>query len=106
MIHYVLACVLWAKPDVQLVDVSVNDYGTASMQKDFNGFAFEASVIEEHMNSVKITSQKKSNSSAESYAPTDPFLRSLTIRLSADDQETSLDCEVKQSLKDLQRSPL
>ena len=104
MIHYVLACVLWAKPNVELIEVPVDQYGTATMQKDFNGFSFESSIIEEHMNSVKIT-YKKSDTSAESYAPTDPLLKSLTIRMStSDDQQASLDCEIKIKSEDLKRS--
>ena len=94
MIHYVLACVLWAKPNVDLVEVPVGEYGTATMQKDFGNFIFEGTVIEEHMNSVKIT-YKKSESSAESYAPTDPLLKSLSIRLIEAQDEATLDCEVK-----------
>lgn len=94
MIHYILACVLWAKPNVDLVEVPVDEYGVATMQKDFGNFIFEGTVIEEHMNSVKIA-YKKSESSGESYAPTDPLLKSLSIRLLAGEDEATLDCEVK-----------
>lgn len=100
MIHYVLACVLWAKPDVQLVEVPVDEYGMANMQNEFNEFTFQASIIEENMNSVKIT-DNKSASSAEAYAPMDPQLKSLTIRLQAGEQQASLDCEIKIKSQDL-----
>ena len=98
MIHYVLACVLWAKPDVQLKEVPVDDYGMANLKVDFNSFIFEASVVEERMNSVKII-LKKNLYSAEAYSVSDVQLRTLTTRMALGDDEASLDCEMKNITK-------
>ncbi len=100
MIHYALACVLWAKPNVQLVEVPVDDYGMASVQVDFNSFIFEASVMEERMNSVKII-LKKNLFSAEAYSVNDMQIKSLTTKISFGDDEASLDCEMKNITKGL-----
>ena len=98
MIHYALACILWAKPNVQLKEIPVDNNEMASLQVDFNSFIFEASVVEERMNAVKII-MKKNLFSAEAYSALDVQLRSLATKITLGDDEASLDCEIKNITK-------
>lgn len=94
MIAHVLFCILWSRPEVKLVEVPVSEYAMAKINEDFGNFVFAADVIEDKMNSVKIT-YKKDESSTDSYAPGDYQQRTLSVRLKLKEAEASLECEVK-----------
>lgn len=94
MIHFVLSCILWAKPNLKLIEVPVDEFAMATIETNFNQFRFQASVIEERMNSVKIVSLSNGYA-AEAYSPMDSQLKSLAIQLSLIKDEAKLDCEVK-----------
>ena len=94
MIHYVLFCILWAKPQTELFEVPVNEYAMADMNREFGEFQFEASIFEEKMNYVKITHlptkiMTEANSSANYQQ------RSLYNKLDVGTTEGSLDCEMR-----------
>ena len=94
MIHYVLFCVLWAKPNIELFEVPVNEYAMADMNRNFGEFNFEASVFEEKMNSVKIT-HLPTQISTQANSSSDYQQKSLYIKLDLGEEQASLDCEMK-----------
>ncbi len=96
MIHYVLFCILWSKPQVELVEVPVNEYAMAAMNKEFGEFNFEADIFEEKMNSVKIT-HLPSQISTQANASADRQQRSLYINLNLGEKQASLDCEMREA---------
>lgn len=89
----VLACVLWAQPDTRVIETPVSEYGLAQMSQNLNGMSFEADVREETLNYVQI-SIPASNLKITSYS-TGAGLKKLTVRLEAQNQPSSLDCEVR-----------
>lgn len=97
MISYVLYCILWSKPDVRITETPVSEYGVATMSEQFNQFEFEATVIEEKMNSVKIK-HLTSGYESSAYAPNDHTQRSLSIRMEIAADAATLDCEMRQKL--------
>ncbi|MEQ1722055.1 MAG: hypothetical protein ABL930_02700 [Pseudobdellovibrio sp.] len=94
MIHFVLFCILWSKPEVKLIEVPVSEYATATVNENHGDFNFYADVFEEKMNSVKIT-HIQSNISSQVSAPNDYQQRSLSLKLDAGLNEASLDCEMR-----------
>lgn len=95
MIHFVLACILWSKPNVKNIKVPVDEYAMATLQAEFNEFLFEATVVEERMNSVKISYRSPADTiSADAYS-SDLTQRTLTTKLTVGDHQASLDCEVQ-----------
>lgn len=94
MIQYVLYCILWAKPNVEIIQVPVNEYAMADINHDFGEFNFEASVFEEKMNSVKIT-HRPTQISSQANASADYQQRSFYLKLDLGEKQASLDCEMK-----------
>lgn len=94
MIHYILFCIMWSKPDIQLIEVPVSEWGIAEVNQNHGDFNFYADVMEEKMNSMKIT-HIQSNISSQVHAPNDYQQRSLSIKLDAGVNEASLDCEMR-----------
>ena len=94
MIAMVLHCILWSRPEVKIIDVPVSEYAMATVSEDFRDFTFYADVIEEKMNSVKLT-HIASGSSSEAYAPNDYQQQSLSLKLTMPDAEATIDCEIK-----------
>ncbi len=94
MVQYVLACVLWAKPDLHKVEVNVDEYGMSFINHTLNEYTFEASVIEESINYIKITYNPVNASTQGNSQSYDK--KSMTLRLNVADSQSSLDCEVKQ----------
>lgn len=95
MITFVLVCVLWSKPEIKIIEVPVDEYAMAFVEETFGEFKFEASVIEERMNSVKISHVSK-NVSSHSYSARDLQLKSLVTRLQIGNEDSSLDCDIRQ----------
>ena len=95
MIHYALFCILWSKPEIKLIEVPVSEYAMATMNEDFRDFNFYADIVEEKMNSIKIT-HLASGASADASAPNDHQQRSLSMHLRMPETEASLDCEMRQ----------
>ena len=100
MISYVLYCILWSKPDVKLIEAPVDEYGMSMISETFNQFEFEATVVEEKMNSVKIK-HTQSGFTAFAYAPNDYTQRSLSIKSDVLEDAASLDCDVRQKMTNL-----
>jgi hypothetical protein len=96
MLHYVLSCVLWAKPQVDIVQIPVSEFAMADLKKTFGDFQFEASVLEEELNYVKIT-HLPTQFSSEANASRDHKQKSFYIKLDLNDSQASLDCEIKDS---------
>lgn len=95
MIHYVLFCILWSKPQTELFEAPVSEYGIAELNKDFGEFNFSADIFEEKMNSVKIT-HIPTQISTQANASSDPQQRSFYIKLDMGEKQASLDCEMRQ----------
>lgn len=99
MISLVLSCVLWAKPEVKLIDVPVNEYGVAALVTDFSDFTFEGNVVEESMNSLRLSYRDPVTGNPTAAAETfsnDASNKALAIRLLVSNQEeASLDCKIK-----------
>lgn len=96
MISYVLYCILWSKPDVKLIEAPVDQYGMSTISETFNQFEFEATVMEEKMNSVKIK-HIQSGFAAFAYAPNDYTQRSLSIKSDVLEDAASLDCDIRKT---------
>ena len=94
MIAQLLVCVLLAKTELKIVEIPIDTYGLADMHMEHNSVQFEASVVEERMNSVKIIFPEP-NITAETYATLDPSQKSLTLNLSVGNQHASIDCDVR-----------
>lgn len=95
MMTYVLYCILWSKPEVKLIKAPIDQYGMATISEIFKPFEFEATVIEEKMNSVKIK-HIQTGFTSFAYAPNDYTQRSLSIKSDIFEDAASLDCEIKQ----------
>lgn len=94
MIAQLLVCVLLAKTELKIVEIPIDSFGMADMQIEHNSVQFEASVIEEKMNSVKIVFSE-GDITAETNAPLDPSQKSLMLFLSVGNQHASIDCDVR-----------
>lgn len=94
MISYVLFCIMWSKPEVKLIEVPVSEWAMATVNENHGDFNFYADVIEEKMNSMKIT-HINSNISSQVHAPNDYQQRSLSLKLDAGVNEAGLDCEIR-----------
>jgi hypothetical protein len=95
MLHTILFCILWAKPQVEIVQIPVNEYSMADLRTQFGEFYFEASVLEEDLNYVKIT-HIPSQFSSEANASRDHQQKSFYIKLDLKDNQASLDCEINE----------
>lgn len=93
MISYVLFCILWSKPQTALVEVPVNEYAMAYVSQDLGEFHFDADVIEEKVNSVKITHIPTGFSSEANSA--DLQQRSMYVKMEMADKAASLTCELR-----------
>ncbi|MBC7421579.1 MAG: hypothetical protein H7328_12700 [Bdellovibrio sp.] len=95
MIHYVLACVMWGKPDVKTIQIPVDDHGMAYLTETFGPYTFEASVMEETMNYMQIIYNPSNimtqGNSPSSFGPQ----KSMSLRLNVGTEQASLDCEIK-----------
>ncbi len=97
MIHYVLFCILWSKPEIKLIEVPVSEYGIAAIDENFKDFNFYADVIEEKVNSVKLTHLQTAISS-QANSSRDYQQKSLYLKLDVGSTEASLDCEMREKL--------
>lgn len=97
MTSFILACTLWGAPNVELVEVPVSEYGTAEMNQQVGQFQFEASVMEERLNYIKIT-HVPSEASTQASAPSAYSHKSLSLRMNTKTSQASLDCDVKENL--------
>ncbi len=94
MITTILFCILWSKPQVELVEVPVNEYAVAEINQDFGNYHFEATVFEGRMNSVKIV-HIPTQFSTEAYSTNDAEQKSLYVKLEMGEQAASLSCEMR-----------
>jgi len=93
MIHYVLFCILWSKPNTALIEVPVNEYAMAAISQDLGEFHFEADVIEEKLNSLKIIhkpTQFSTSALSEDYQQ-----RTMYLKMELADEAASLTCELR-----------
>lgn len=97
MTTFILACTLWGAPNVELVAVPISEYGTAEMNQQVGQFQFEASVVEERMNYIKIT-HMPSETSTQASSPSAYTHKSLSLRMNTKTSQASLDCDVKEKL--------
>lgn len=92
----ILSCILWVKGDyTTLLKLPISEYGVVDFRQEKSGFIFEADVLEERMNSMKITHQALgvSNFVASADIPQKSFYTKLTVQ----SEEASLDCEIKKN---------
>ena len=94
MIQYFLLCVMWGQPNIERVEVPVDEYGMAFINQTVNDYAFEASVIEERMNHIQIT-YIPTGAKAMTHATSDVLQKSLTLRLDSGVSQSSIDCEIR-----------
>jgi len=90
---YILKCILLAKTHVLTLEMPVNEYGMAIINHRHNGVQFEATVIEERMNSVGITfPNKKAETTA--FSTRDYDMKALSTHLNIGKEHASMDCEI------------
>ena len=90
---YILKCILLVKAHVLTLEIPVNEYGMATINQSFNGVQFEGTVVEERMNSVRITFPKyKVESTA--FSTRDYDMKALSTQLNIKNEHASLDCEI------------
>lgn len=94
MIHYVLFCILWSKPQTQLISIPVDQYATAFLSQNFGEFRFEASILEERMNSLKIV-HIPTEFSTDALS-SDLQQRSLYLKMELGDKAASLTCDMRE----------
>lgn len=92
MTSFILACTLWGAPNVELVQIPVSEFGMADMNQQVGQFQFEASVIEEGINYIKI-SHPLTESSTQANAP-GAAEKSVSLRMNVKNSQASLDCDV------------
>lgn len=91
---FVFTCVLWTNTTfTQIFQVPVSEYGTAQITQQVGGFKYDADVIEEKVNSVKIT-HIASGAKASAYTMEWPQ-NTLVARLEIGDEQSSMDCDIK-----------
>lgn len=89
----ILKCILLAKFQVLVLEVPVNEYAMATIEKTFNDVYFEGTVIEGRMNSVLIRFPKL-GAETMSYSTRDYDMKSLSTRLDVQNEHATLDCEI------------
>ena len=94
MTSLVFVCILWSKPNVKIVQVPVSDYAMAVVKESFGDFEFNGDVLEEKVNSVKITHVPTQVSSL-ALAPGDATQRSLYNKIEVGEREASMDCDIR-----------
>ena len=94
MIHYVLACLMWAKPEVKVINIPIDEYGIAFVSENLLDYTFEISIMEERFNYMKVT-YNPLKVSTQSNMPGHAD-QSMSLRLNVGDEQASLDCDIKQ----------
>jgi hypothetical protein len=89
----VLKCIMLAQFHVNVVEVPIDEYAMATMNKVHNGMQFEATVIEGKLNSIAIESLELPLKTM-SYSSRDYQQRSLSTRLDFNGKQASMDCEI------------
>lgn len=95
MTSFILACTLWGAPNIELVEIPVSEYAMAEMNKIVGPFQFEASVMEESLNYIKIT-HLATQASTQTSATSAYGHKSLSLRMDIQNNQASLDCDVKE----------
>ncbi len=93
MISYALFCILWSKPQTQLIEVPVSEYAVASISQDLGDFHFDADVFEGKLNYLKIT-HRPTLFTAEANSE-DHQQKTMYIKMELADKAASLTCELR-----------
>lgn len=89
----VLKCILLAKTNLLVLEVPIDEYAMAGIEKTFNGVYFAADVLEGRMNSVLIR-YPEYNVQTMSYSTKDYQLEALSTRLDVQSEYATIDCEI------------
>jgi hypothetical protein len=90
---YILKCILLAKTHVLTLEMPVNEYGMATLNRLHNGVQFEATVMEERMNSVRITFPKQKTETT-AFSTRGYEMKALSTHLNIGKEHASMDCEI------------
>lgn len=93
MIHSILFCILWSKPNTALIEAPINEYAMAAISQDLGEFHFEADVIEEKLNSLKIV-HTPTQFSTMAYSE-DDRQRTMYVKMEMAEKAASLTCEIR-----------
>jgi hypothetical protein len=88
-----LFCVSWMGLDTQLHEKKLDEYAMAELNFSHKDWSFNANVIENRLNSLKL-SHVKEGVSTQSYSTHFPF-NHLAVRLEVKNQLATLDCELR-----------
>ncbi len=88
-----LFCLSWMGLDTQLHEKKLDEYAMAELNHSHKGWSFSSTVIENRLNSLKLTHDQE-KVSTQSYSTQFPF-NQLAIRLEVKNQVATLDCELR-----------
>ncbi|MFN8845393.1 MAG: hypothetical protein ACK5V3_12390 [Bdellovibrionales bacterium] len=88
-----LFCLSWMGLDTQLHEKKLDEYAMAEINHTHKDWSFQANVMENRLNSLKLT-QVKEGVSTQSYSTHFPF-NHLAVRLEVKNQLATLDCELR-----------
>lgn len=89
----ILKCIMLAQFQVSVVEVPIDEYAMANLNKIHNGIQFEATVIEGKLNSISIESLELPLKTM-SYSSRDYDQKSLSSRLDFNGKQASIDCDI------------
>ena len=90
----ILKCIMLSQLQVNIVEVHINEFATANMNKIYNGTQFEAIVFEGKLNSISIETLEQPLKTI-SYSARDYDQKSMSTRLDFNGRQSSLECEIK-----------
>ena len=88
-----LFCLSWMGLDTELHEKKLDEYAMAEINHSHKGWSFNANVLENRLNSLKL-SHVDGGVSAHSYSTHFPF-NHLAVRLEFKNQVATLDCELR-----------
>lgn len=89
----ILKCILLAKFQVDVVQVPIDEYATATINRTHNAVNFEATVFEGRVNSLKIEFPE-SGVQTMSFSSRDYDQKALSTHLDVKNEHASADCEI------------
>lgn len=93
-----LSCLVWVKGfSTQIIEKNIDPAYPTTIQKDFEGFQFQADVFEDRLNSMEIKHQVSGvKNTVYTFQSTQ---RSLYSKLEIQNEEASLTCELKEKIR-------
>lgn len=89
----ILKCILLAQGYIDVSSTPIDEYAMATLNRSFKGTQLEATVVEGKLNSVKLT-MPKYKAESFNYSIKDYEQKSLSTKLTVQNEFTSVDCEI------------